>query len=142
MEFRKATQEDLDYVRSNPFESAVKGYPRVGIPDDNCYTGIHGSVILGVFGLQVKWDGVGVFWLMMASDFRSHISDVRSLLIIHRKMDNLIKKNNLHRAEAAIRTDFPQAILMVEGLGFKRECKMEQYGPNKADFYLYSKVSK
>ena len=37
MIFRKATQEDLDYVRENPFEGVVRNYPYMGVPDDNTY---------------------------------------------------------------------------------------------------------
>lgn len=140
MEFRPATQEDLDFVRANPFEDAVKYYPYKKVPDDNCYTGIHESVILGIFGVQVRWEGVGLFWMLMVDDFKSYINATRALLIINRKVDYLIKKNNLHRAEAAIRTDFPIAIKMVESLGFEREGLMRQYFPDKSDGYLYSKV--
>ena len=140
MEFRPATQDDLDYVRANPFEGAIKGYPYAQVPDDNCYTGIHKSIMLGVFGVQVKWRGVGLLWLMMCSDFKENIDSGRALLIMKRKIDWLIEKNNLHRAEASVRVDFPEAIKMVEFLGFEREGLMKQYFPDKSDGILYAKV--
>ena len=140
MEFLKATQEDLAYVRQNPFEGAVKDYPYMEIPGDNCYLGIHNSAILGVFGVQVRWEGVGQFWLMMAKDFKEHISGTRALLIISRKVDELIRKNNLWRAEAMVRTDFMVAIEMMGFLGFEREGLMKKYFPDKTDAILYAKV--
>ncbi len=140
MEFRKATQEDLLYVRQNPHEGAVKDYPYLEIPDDNCYTGIHDSAILGIFGLQVRWSGVGSFWLMIVNGFTEHISGIRALLIIRRNVEYLIEKNNLWRAEAVVRVDFEKAIKMIEFLGFKRDCRMEKYMPDKTDAFLYSRI--
>ncbi len=61
MEFRKATQADLDYVKSNPFEGAIKDYPYLAVPNENTYTGIHKSAILGIFGVQIKREGFGLF---------------------------------------------------------------------------------
>lgn len=140
MEFRQATQEDLDFVRHNPFEDAVKGYPYMQCPDDNTYTGIHNSVILGVFGVQVIWEGRGQFWLMMVDDFKEHINGMKALLIMKQKVNWLIEKNKLWRAEAIIRPDFPQAIKMIEFLGFKRESMLEKYMPDKTDGYLYVRI--
>ena len=141
MIFRQATQEDLDFVRQNPFEGAVKNYPYLEIPDDNTYTVIYEGQIVAVGGLQVKWEGVGLLWLMLTQDSKKHgIHGVRALQAIGDKMDYLVEKNKLWRAEAVIRTDFGQAVKMIEFFGFKCECIMRQYMPDKSDAYLYSKV--
>jgi hypothetical protein len=141
MEFRKTTQEDLAFVRQNPFEGAVKNYPYMEVPDDNCYTVIYESAIVAVGGLQVKWEGVGLLWLMLTADCRKHgIYGLLALEAIKDKMEFLIKKNNLWRAEAAVRTEFEQAIKMIEFFGFKRESTMEQYMPDKSDAYLYVRI--
>ena len=142
MEFRPATQEDLAFVRLNPYEGAVKDYPYMEVPDDNTYTIIFESQIVGVGGLQVKWEGVGLLWLMLTADCKKHgFFGLIALRAIEDKMNYLIERNNLWRAEAAVRTDFPQAIKMIEFLGFQREGLMRQYCPDKADSYLYSKIS-
>jgi len=141
MEFRKATQADLDYVRLNPFEDAVKDYPYMQIPDENCYTGIFEGKIVGVGGLN-KWrEGVGLLWLMLAKDFKKAGSH-STLHAIKDHIELLIQKNNLWRAEAHIRVDFPQAIKMVEFLGFQREGTMRLFFPDKTDGYLYSRIIK
>lgn len=139
MEYRQGTQEDLDFVRLNPFEGAVKDYPYLEMPDENCYAVTHEGEVLGVGGLQMKWEGVGFLWLMCTVNFKTAGSH-RALHIIKETMDNLIKKNNLHRAEAAIRVDFPQAIKMIKFFGFEREGLMRQYCPDKSDSYLYSRI--
>ncbi len=141
MEFRKATQEDMAYVRQNPFEGAVKDYPYMEVPDENTYCVIYESVIVAVGGLQVKWQGVGLFWLMMTADCKKNgIHGLRALFAIKEKVEELVKNNNLHRGEAAIRTDFRKAIAMIESLDFEREGLMRQYGPDKADSYLYARI--
>jgi len=139
MEFRQATQEDLAFVRQNPFEGAVKNYPYLEIPADNCCTAVHESEIIAVGGLVVKWDGVGMFWLMLTKDFKK-AGGLTMFRAIKLYVDYLIRKNNLWRAEADIRCDFPEAIKMIEFLGFKRDCRREKYLPDKGDSYLYSRI--
>ena len=141
MEFRKTTQEDMAFVRLNPFEGAVKNYPYMEVPDDNCYTVIYESAIVAVGGLQIKWEGVGLLWLMLTADSKKYgIHGLLALKAIKEKMEFLIEKNNLWRVEAVIRTDFSQAIKMIEFFGFEREGLMRQYMPDKTDGYLYSKI--
>jgi hypothetical protein len=143
IEFKKTTQEDLDYVRLNPYEDAVKNYPYMVAPDDNCYTVIYEGSLVAVGGLCVRWEGVGLLWLILTSDCKKYgIHGVVALLAIKEKVNELIENNSLWRAEADVRVDFPQAIKMIEYLGFTRECRREQYFPDKTDGYLYSKVIK
>lgn len=141
MIFRKATQEDMAFVRQNPFEGAVKNYPYMEVRDENCYTALYESSIVAVGGLQMKWEGVGLLWLMLTADCKKYgIYGLIALEAIKEKMEYLIEKNNLWRAEAAVRTDFPQAIKMIEFLGFEREGIMRQYYPDKSDSYLYARI--
>ncbi len=141
MEFRQATQEDLAFVRQNPFEDAVKGYPYMQCPDENTYTVIYESSIVAVGGLQVRWEGVGLLWLILTADCKKYgIHGLGALYAIREKTEHLIAINNLHRAEAYVRTDFSQAIKMIESFGFKREGLMEQQCPDKGDMYLYSRI--
>ena len=141
MIFRPATQEDLAFVRNNPFEGAVKNYPYMKVPDENTYAVVYEGALVAVGGVQVKWEGVGLFWLILTADCKKEgIHGLRALYAIREKIEELTKKNNLHRAEAAIRTDFSRAIAMIEALGFEREGLMRQYYPDKTDGFLYSKV--
>lgn len=141
MEFRAATQEDLAFVRQDPFEGAVKDYPYMECPDENTYCVLYENSIVAVGGLQVRWEGVGLLWLMLtASCKKDGLHGLRALYAIRDKMHELIISNKLWRAEAVIRTDFPKAIKMIEFLGFKRNCKMEKFFPDKTDAYLYSRI--
>lgn len=141
MKFRKATQQDLDYVRENPFEGAVKNYPYTEVPGENTYAVVYEESLVAVGGLQVRWEGVGLLWLILTADCRRDgIHGFRALYAIYEKMEELIENNALHRVEAAVRTDFPEAVKMIEVFGFEREGIMKQHGPDKADAYLYSRV--
>ena len=141
MEFRPVTQEDLAFVRQNPFEGAVKEYPYMEITDENNFTAIYEGIIVAVGGVHVKWQGVGLFWLMLTADCKKYgLHGITALMAIKEKTDELVSRNNLWRAEANIRVDFPEAIKMIEFLGFKRECTMELYAPDKTDMYLYARI--
>ena len=131
----------MAFVRQDPFEGAVKNYPYMEIPDENSFTGIFENEIVGVGGCQIKWEGVGLLWLMLTADCRK--SDVFGIIALHairNKMNELIEKNNLWRAEATVRIDFPKAIKMIEFFGFQREGLMRMYCPDKGSVYLYSKI--
>jgi hypothetical protein len=139
MEFRAATQADIDYVRRNPHELAIKGYPDVEIPKTNVFTAIEDGEILGIFGLQIRWAGLGMFWLICRKEFlklgtRTIITTIRKTIKI------MIEDNKLYRAEAYIRTDFPEGARLVEFLGFNKEGIMKSFFPDKSDAYLYGKV--
>lgn len=141
MKFRKATQQDLDYVRQNPFEGAVKNYPYTEVPGENTYAVMYEGSLVAVGGLQVRWEGVGLLWLILTANCkRDGIHGFRALYAIYERMEELIENNALHRAEAAVRTDFPEAVKMIEAFGFEREGLMRQHGPDKADSYLYSRI--
>lgn len=141
MIFRKATQEDLDYVKANPYEGAVKNYPYMEVPDENTYAVMYEGALVAVGGVQVRWEGVGLFWLMLTADCKKEgWHGVRALYAIKEKIQELTEKNNLHRAEAAVRLGFSRAIAMIKALGFEREGLMRQHGPDKADSYLYARI--
>ena len=138
---RKATQSDLDYVRSNPFEGAVKHYPYSEVPDENCYAVERDGELIGVYGLQVKWQGTGLLWLMLTNHCKKDGREaVLGLLEIRKRIDFMIADTKVWRAEASVRVDFPKAIKMLEFLGFKREGLMRCYCPDKSDSFLYSRI--
>ena len=143
MEFRKATQEDLDYVRRNPLEGGVKDYPFVRVPDKNCVAIVFEGHVIGMGGLAILWEGVGEVWLILTADFKNYCPN--SLVILHAirdRMNKVIADNNLWRAHATVRTDFLKAIKMIEFFGFENETPngMRNYLPDKGDAYLYSKM--
>lgn len=132
----------MAFVRQNPFEGAIKGYPYMECPDVNSYTVLYESQIVAVGGLQMRWEGTGILWLMLTADCKKNgFHGLFALEAIKEKMDELLAENGVWRAEAIVRTDFAQAIKMIEWFGFKRECLMRKCCPDKHSSYLYAKVT-
>ncbi len=143
MEFRKSTQEDFDYVRSKPYEGNVKNYPYCEVPDENAVTALYEGQIVGIGGVQIIWPGVGTFWLMLTDDcMKKGVHGILALSAIKEMADKLAEKNGLWRMQASVQLGFPEAIKMIEWLGFRRECLMKEYLPNCSDAYLYAKIRK
>lgn len=141
MDFRKLTNEDLAFVRQNPYEKAVKGYHFMDAPEENAYTVIFENAIVAAAGVQVNREGVGLAWLMLTDECKKHgIYGLLALYTIREKLDKIIEENKLWRVTAEVRADFPEAIKMIESFGFKRECLMEMHCPDKGDAYLYSRI--
>jgi len=141
MIFRKATQADLDYVRSCPYEGPVKDFPYLECPDDNTITAIFENKVVAVAGVMMLWPGVGLFWLIMTAHCKKEgCFGILAISAIQSNFEMLVEKNQLWRAQATVRTDFPEAIKMIEFLGFECEGLMKQYFPDKADAFMYGKI--
>lgn len=141
MEFRPATQEDLDYVKSCPFEQPVKNYPYLECPDDNTITAIFQGKIAAVAGVIILWEGVGLFWIILTENCKKEgCFGILAVSAIRDKFNELIEKNNLWRAQATVRTDFAVAVKMIKFLGFECEGIMKKYLPDKSDAFIFGKI--
>lgn len=138
IEIRKLQEGDIEYARRNPLEEAVKGYPDFPVPKENCYTGLVDGKIIGVYGVTVLWEGVGELWLILTKDVLNF--KVETYKRLKQCVEELIGNCNLRRTQAVVRTDFPQAIKMMEHLGFEREGLLIDYCPDKCDVYMYAKI--
>ena len=136
---RPATQSDIELVRANPLDDAVKSYPAMTNLDD-CVTGLHNGIIWGVGGMVIHCEGFGEFWLMLTKDCKEDFSGLKILREIQAFVDDRIEVRNLHRAQAVIRFDNMAGIKMIEFLGFEMEGFMKQYLPDRAGAYRYAKI--
>lgn len=139
MELRPATQSDIDYVSMNPADDNVKTYPRMTNIGD-CVTGTHNGIIWGLGGLVIHYEGMGEFWLILTKDFNGNVTGHAVLKQIMLFVEDRINEHELFRAQAVIRTDFAEAIEMIEFLGFECEGVMKQYLPGPRDAYMYAKI--
>lgn len=141
IEIRALLQEDLKYVRKNPLEDAVKGYPDMPIDYKTSYTALWDGVIVGAGGASMMWKGVWEFWIILTKNSkRGGIYGITALEAIRRKIDEIIEENDIVRAQATVRLDFPKGIRMLEALGFEREGLLRRYTPDGASVYRYAKV--
>ncbi len=141
MIIRDLQDGDLEYVRENPLEGAVKNYPKM-IPTPPAYTIIFNDKIVGVGGAIILWEGVGEFWLMLTKDCqREGLFGIVALDSVKKKVEEIIEEYKIRRAQCTVRVDFPQARKMVEFLGFKQEGLQRNYTPDSCDVWMYARIS-
>ena len=136
---RPSVQSDIELVRANPLDDSVKSYPAMTKIGD-CVTGSHHGIIWGVGGMVSHCEGFGEFWLMLTKDCKEDFSGLKILHEIQGFVDDRIRENELHRAQAVVRVSNSQAIKMIEFLGFEMEGIMIQYLPDRADAFMYAKI--
>lgn len=133
---------DIEKVRENPLEGAVKNYPKM-TPTPPAFTAVFEDKIVGVGGAIILWEGVAEFWLMLTADCKKEgIFGIIALQAIKNKVDDLIRQYKLRRAQCTVRIDFPKARKMVVALGFELEGLMKCYCPDGCDVWLYARITK
>jgi hypothetical protein len=121
----------------NPLEEAVKSYPKME-PQPPAFTGRIDGVVVGVGGIQILWEGVGEAWVILSQAALDH--KIETYRGIFKKLKELIEECDLRRVQSVIRVDFPQAIRMIEHLGFQLEGYMKGYCPDGCDVFMYGRV--
>lgn len=135
IEIREYQDGDLECARQNPLDEALKAFPALPRPEKPCFTGLVNGQVVGVGGIVTLWSGVGEAWIVLTKDIlQNKVESYRCILRMFKKMT----KENYHRIQATVRVDFPQAIKMVEHLGFKREGKLIAYCPDGEDSFIYA----
>jgi RimJ/RimL family protein N-acetyltransferase len=138
---RPCTIEDLRIIKANPVDEAVSKYPDFA-PDDNSFTAVWESKIIGCGGIKVLWTGVGELWIMLAKEIENNgmLVRIKTIDIIKDKINDYINKYDLWRVQAVVRSDFPQAIKLIEFLGLEKEGHLKMYAPDKKDMLIYGKI--
>lgn len=141
IEIRNLQKGDIEYVRANPLEDAVKSYPNMDVDPKTSYTTLLDGVIVAVGGASIMWEGVWEFWLIMTKESkRNGAYGIIALETIRKKIDEIVEENNIVRAQATVRIDFTKGIKMLEALGFQREGLLRRYCPDGMSSYRYSRI--
>ncbi len=142
MIIRDLQDGDLEFVRENPLEGAVKNYPRM-FPTPPAYTIIFDDEIVGVGGMIILWKGVAEMWLMLTANCRKEgFFGIIAFEAIKNKVDEMLEEHKIRRAQCTVRVDFPKARKMVVALGFTLEGLMKCYCPDGCDVWLYARITK
>ena len=90
-------------------------------------------------GVYILWPGVGEAWMHLSPWFYQHVKtayrEIREILC------QIIATKGLRRVQCPIRADMEANMNFVEHLGFKIEAVMHRWGPEDADYLLYSIVA-
>ena len=89
--------------------------------------------IIACGGIETLWKGVGEAWLILSE----HVFDYRLAVALKCRRMFPAMTRDYHRVQALVLTSFDKGIKIVKFLGFKSEGLLEQYGPDKEDYYRY-----
>jgi hypothetical protein len=139
LEIRPIQEGDLELIRQNPLEEAVKKYPDWKTPENNAWSALWNGKLIAVGGMIILWEGVGEAWLMLSKDFNG-MSNIAVLLGLRKQLNKMVEDNKLWRVQAMVRPDVPKAVEMIEYFGFEKEGLLKKYCPDGGDAYVYSKI--
>ena len=135
MKFRETTQEDLDFVANHSVSRGILKRQPERI--DYCYTLEHEGEPLGIGGFRLINLTTAWCWLDMTDRAGSHI--IPAYRVIKERIDIFVKEHGIKRLQAYVELDFPEAIRMVQHLGFEKESIMKSFVGDK-DASLYARI--
>lgn len=133
MEFRETTQEDLDFVADHSISRGIlKRQPEC---IDYCYTLEHEGKPLGIGGFRLINATTMWCWVDITDCAGNHI--IPAYRVLKEWIDIFVKEHKIKRLQAYIEMDFPEAIRMVQHLGFEKESIMKNFvGDKDASMYV------
>jgi len=93
--------------------------------------------IVACIGVHHFWEGTGEVWIVLSPLAKKYVQTAFFLKAI---LSYGQKSLGYRRLQAAVREDWPEAVRLVELLGFRKETVMKGYGPNGIDQALYALV--
>ena len=136
MNFRETTQEDLDFVSNHSVSRGIlKRQPEC---IDYCYTLEHEEEPLGIGGFRFINTTTAWCWLDMTDLAGEYI--IVAYRVIKEWMEIFVKEHGIKRLQAYVELDFPEAIRMVQHLGFEKESIMKSFVGDK-DVSMYVRIT-
>lgn len=140
LEIRPIQPGDMDFVLANPYQESAKNYPSLAAPEST-HTYIFDGDIVAVGGIIDYYAGVGEAWLMLTKQCRKkEIFGLVAFGIIEKHLNKQIADHKIRTCTASARSDFPEAIKMLEALGFKYEGTRREFTPDFCDLNIYSRL--
>ena len=140
LETRPIQEGDMDFVMANPYQESAKNYPPLATPEST-HTYIFDGEIVAVGGIIDYYPGVGEAWLMLTKQSRKHgIFGIVAFGAIEKHLNKQIADHKIRTCTASARADFPEAITMLEALGFEYEGTRREFTPDFCDLNIYSRL--
>ena len=137
MIFRETTQADLDFMADNTISRGVqKSDPG---RTSYVYTLEREGEILGVGGFRLITPTTAWCWVDLTHLAGKYI--ITGMRILEEQINKFVKEHNLRRLQAYVQHDFPEAIRLIEYLGFEKEFEkpMKNFVDDK-DAYMYIRL--
>ncbi len=122
MEFRQATESDLNFVKENSL------YPieeKEVAETDYVYTLDHGDYILGVGGFRMITGTTAWAWLELTDYVGGHL--VPTYRVIKEYMEIFCRDHHIVRLQAWVRDGFMEGMRTVRNLDFEEEYLMKNF---------------
>jgi len=102
------------------------------------YTLLYDDKILCCGGVCFYREGFGEAWILCSHGVEDHpLITVRAVKNV---IEDIMKFCQVHRVQATVRCDWDRAQKFIEFLGFQKEGTLRQYGPDRSDYYMYSRI--
>lgn len=102
------------------------------------YSVFDGDSLVFCGGVVIQWDGVGEGWLICNCDVKRYVREV--YFYSDNYLERIIIDSHLHRVQATVPVHWGQGVRFLERLGFYREGLLRNYGPDKEDYYMFSRI--
>lgn len=130
MEFRETIPEDLEYLANNSISRGIQKYCPEQI--DYRYTLENDGIPLGVGGFQLI--NLTTAWCFLDLSHNAGLHVIATYRTIKDWINVFAKEHKIKRLQAYVECDFPEAISMVEHLGFHEESVMKNFIGDKPAF--------
>ncbi len=133
MEFRQATQHDIEYMANHSINTSVDR--KVCGITEQVFTIEHDGTPLAVGGFRFIVPTTAWCWIDLGDEAGKHL--VTLYRTIRDWIDKFAENNGVKRLQAFVRTDSIKAQRFIEHLGFERESTMVGFfGDSNADMYV------
>lgn len=135
MRIREMTQSDVEYMKGHSISRGIlKNQPE---QIELNYALEHEGKLLCIGGIRLINLATAWCWVDLAFESGKHTRMVYRA--IKEWMLNLVEERGLKRLQAYIEPDFPEAIRMIQHLGFEKESILEGFLPN-GNALLYKRI--
>lgn len=104
----------------------------------HAYTLLLDGTPVGVVGVNTGWVGVGEVWTFLGDEIR------HAPISFMKVVKNLLGRCNefgFHRLQMTVRREYTEGIKFAQALDFESEGLLRQYGPDRADHIMFSRVT-
>jgi len=80
----------------------------------------------------------GEAWILCSRKAEEH--PVATVRATKRVIDDIMKTHDMYRIQATVQCDWVEAQKFIKLLGFKWEGTLRRYGPDRSDYFMYSRI--
>jgi len=136
MNFREMTEQDVEYMKTHSVSRGIlKHQP---IQTEFCFTLENRGNILGIGGFRLINQTTAWCWCDLTEWSHDHV--IVTYRVIKEWIDIFVETHGLKRLQAYIEPDFPEAIRMIQHLGFKKESTLESFLPDGRNAFMYKRI--